>query len=59
MFHGNCPYWDCINRNEFGYCKTTVCIYPKYQSSTFKTTTSTRDNEAYYMNYSEGSGEDG
>lgn len=56
MFYGNCPYWDCINRNELGYCKTTVCINPKYQSSTFKTTatTSIRDNETYYTNYSEG-----
>ena len=23
-----CPHLDCSNRTEFGYCKTTVCIYP-------------------------------
>ncbi len=28
--NGNCPYWDCPNRNELGYCKTTCCINPKY-----------------------------
>ena len=30
----NCPYWDCPNRNELGYCKTTACINPKYLSNT-------------------------
>lgn len=25
----NCPY-VCDNKTEFGYCKTTVCINPKY-----------------------------
>ena len=34
MFYGNCPYWNCPNRNELGYCKTTTCINPKYQSNT-------------------------
>ena len=23
-----CPYFDCENRTEFGYCKTTACINP-------------------------------
>lgn len=34
--------------------KTTVCINPKCQSSTFKTTAtiSTIDNKTYYTNYS-------
>ena len=36
--YGNCPYWDCPNRNELGYCKTTACINPKYQSETYRTT---------------------
>lgn len=27
-----CPYYDCHNRNSFGYCKTTVCIKPKYSN---------------------------
>ena len=36
MFYGNCPYWDCTNRNEIGYCKTTVCINSKYQSNTYR-----------------------
>lgn len=34
--YGNCPYWDCPNRNELGYCKTTRCINPKYQSETYR-----------------------
>ena len=25
-----CPY-QCDNKTEFGYCKTTWCINPKYQ----------------------------
>ncbi len=36
--NGNCPYWDCPNRNELGYCKTTCCINPKYQSEKYITT---------------------
>lgn len=36
--YSNCPYWDCPNRNELGYCKTTICINPKYQSETYRTT---------------------
>ena len=39
ILYGNCPYWDCPNMNEFGNCKTTACINPKYQSDTFRTTT--------------------
>ena len=31
LYGGNCPYWECPNRNELGYCKTTTCINPKYQ----------------------------
>ena len=27
---GPCPYYDCTNRNSFGYCKTTACINPNY-----------------------------
>lgn len=38
MFYGNCPYWECPNRNELGYCKTTCCINPNYQSETYRTT---------------------
>ena len=26
---GICPY-DCDNKTEFGYCKSTGCINPKY-----------------------------
>lgn len=36
--NGNCPYWDCPNRNELGYCKTTCCINPNHQSETYITT---------------------
>ena len=25
----NCPY-PCRNKTEYGYCKTTVCINPKF-----------------------------
>ena len=55
MFYGNCPYWDCPNRNELGYCKTTACINPKYQNNTYRTTatTSTRDNETYCTDHTE------
>ena len=28
---GSCPY-ICNNKTEFGYCKTTVCVNPKYNS---------------------------
>ena len=28
---GICPY-DCDNKTEFGYCKTTGCINPIYQN---------------------------
>ena len=27
---GPCPY-DCNNKNEFGYCRNTGCVNPKYQ----------------------------
>lgn len=62
MFYGNCPYWDCTNRNEMGYCKTTTCINPKYQSNTFHTsaTTTKQNNQVYFTDYTEeGGGEDG
>lgn len=29
---GQCPY-VCNNKTGFGYCNTTACINPKYQSS--------------------------
>lgn len=25
-----CMHIDCTNRTEYGYCKTTACINPKY-----------------------------
>lgn len=25
-----CPHYDCTNRTENGYCKTTACINSKY-----------------------------
>lgn len=31
MNDGPCPYYDCSNRNSFGYCKTTACINKYYQ----------------------------
>lgn len=34
-----CYVYDCSNRNYYGYCKTTVCINPKYS----KITNITRD----------------
>ena len=34
-----CYVYDCSNRNYYGYCKTTVCINPKYN----KITNCTRD----------------
>lgn len=27
-----CLHYDCTNRNNFGYCKTTACINPKYSN---------------------------
>ncbi len=27
---GQCPY-DCNNKNELGYCRSTGCVNPKYQ----------------------------
>lgn len=32
MSGGLCPYYDCTNKNGFGYCKTTACINPKYSN---------------------------
>lgn len=45
--------------NELGYCKTTACINPKYQSNTYRTTatTDTIKNETYWTNHTEGGGE--
>lgn len=31
---GLCPY-DCFNKTEYGYCKTTGCINPVYQQIIF------------------------
>lgn len=31
--YGNCDR-DCPNRNEFGYCKFTVCTYPELLQQT-------------------------
>ena len=31
---GLCPY-DCDNKTEYGYCKSTGCINPKYQQLVF------------------------
>ena len=28
--NGVCPHYDCSNRTDRGYCKTTVCIHPHY-----------------------------
>ena len=28
---GSCPY-ICNNKTELGYCKTSVCVNPKYNS---------------------------
>lgn len=25
-----CMHVDCTNKTEYGYCKTTACINPKY-----------------------------
>ena len=27
-----CMRFDCVNRNNSGYCKTTACINPKYSN---------------------------
>lgn len=47
-----CPYWDCTNRNELGYCKTTTCINPYYSyepnSYTSDNTTVTQPNYITY-----------
>ena len=45
--YGNCPYWDCPNRNELGYCKTTSCINPKYQYQEYITLDRTINYENY------------
>ena len=31
MSGGPCLYYDCSNKNSFGYCKTTACINERYQ----------------------------
>lgn len=28
--NGICKHFDCSNRTDLGYCKTTVCIHPHY-----------------------------
>ena len=28
--NGLCPHYDCDNRTDIGYCKTTMCINPRY-----------------------------
>lgn len=30
--YGQCMHFDCPNRTEFGYCKSTACMNPKYNS---------------------------
>ena len=37
-----CPY-VCGNKTEFGYCKTTACINPSYQSKWYGDWNSTPD----------------
>ena len=29
-----CPY-SCMNKTEYGYCKTTACINPNYQNKQY------------------------
>lgn len=31
---GSCPY-SCNNKTEYGYCKSTGCINPRYQQIIF------------------------
>ena len=33
---GQCPY-DCNNKNELGYCRSTGCVNPEYQQIVFFT----------------------
>ena len=50
-YYGSCPHWDCTNRNELGYCKTTCCINPKYQYNTYSTSTSADTHPTTYLVY--------
>ena len=43
-----CPYWRCPNRNELGYCKTTVCINPEFQQYNMYSTDSTVQQTVLY-----------
>ena len=28
--NSQCKHFDCSNRTDMGYCKTTLCIHPRY-----------------------------
>lgn len=38
--NGVCKHFDCSNRTDRGYCKTTVCINPNYSQIASETHTS-------------------
>ena len=57
-YGGKCPYWDCSNRNELGYCRMTACINPKYQSNTYSSSTSTSVETTRYRVYTSDSTEE-
>ena len=44
---GVCPYNDCQNRTDLGYCKTTACINPKYNRFTFNTASDYKYPKSY------------
>lgn len=41
---GTCPY-ICNNKNALGYCMTTGCINPKYNSATITSTRTLTEDE--------------
>ena len=51
-----CPH-ICSNKNQFGYCKTTACINPKFNGSGSSTYYVSNHTEQIYPVYSGTRGE--
>lgn len=45
-----CYHFDCNNRTELGFCKTTACINPKYANKTITTNKTELDNDWNFIN---------
>ena len=42
--NGVCEHFDCSNRTDRGYCRTTVCIHPHYSQINEPTTSNSYVN---------------